>query len=331
MRRFRLSPLRKRVHRVGLWVQLHGLPMGMHPKSRRAIIIAGEEQPRLRELTRRIFGEDVPGQFCPLLRDASLLDRTRSRVALAIPPQQTLIVVTKTHQSFYAPLLAQEPSCGIVVQPYDRGTAVAILYALLRSLIAEPAASVAIFPSNHYVADDGAFMRHVDLAFDGVRARSDLLVLLGITPDAPEVGYSWIEMGERIAQYFQLFRVKRFWQSPSPEVTTRLWRSGCLWNSSVIVCRISTGLDLFMRALPELYGSFLPIKSEIGASSEAQAVERVYADIPSVNLSEELLARSPEQLTVLPVSGVRWSSLEEPERVIAVLRDAGLQPGRDHE
>ena len=95
-----------------------------------------------------------------------------------------------------------------------------------------------------------------------------------------------------------------------------------------MVGRISAALDLFMRALPELYASFVSIKSEIGATSEAQALERAYADIPSVNLSEEVLAHSPEQLTVLPVTGVRWSNLGEPERLIAVLRGTGLQLGR---
>lgn len=324
--RHRLYTFGKQFRRVGRWAALRGLTMGMHSAGRRAIILAGGEGTRLRLLIRRIAGHDVPKQFCPIFGEASMLERTHSRVALAIPPEQTLIVVTKSHESFYAPLLRKVSSCGIVVQPQDRGTAAAILYALFKSLIVAPSASVAIFPSDHYVADDAAFMRHLNLAFDGVRARPDLLVLLGITPNGPEVDYGWIEMGERIAQYFQLFRIKRFWQRPSPELATRLWRSGCLWNSFVMVARISTAMDLLMRALPELYASFVSIKSEIGAASEVQAVERLYAGMPSVNLSEQLLTHSPEQLAVLPVSGVRWSNLGEPDRLIAVLRNVRLGP-----
>jgi mannose-1-phosphate guanylyltransferase len=286
--------------------------MGKHSARQRAIILAGGEETRLKLLIRRIRGQDVPKQFYPIFGNASMLERTRSRIGLAIPPEQTLIVVTKAHERFYAPLLAEVPSSLIAVQPQSRGTAAAILYALLRSLVVAPAASVAIFPSDHYVVDDAAFMRHVDLAFDGVRARPDLLVLLGITPHRPEVDCGWIEMGERIAEYFQLFQIKRFWQKPSPELATRLWRSGCLWNSSVTVGRISTVLDLFMRAVPEVYRSFASIRSEIGAASEPNALERAYANMPIVNLSEEVLAHWTEQLAVLPVSGVRWSNLGEP-------------------
>lgn len=324
MRQNRFSALGSRFRRVSHWAALHGLTMRMHSGGRRAIILAGGEGTRMKQLTRRIAGQDVPKQFCPIFGDMSMLERTRQRVALAIPPEQTLIVLTKTHQSFYAPLLTEVPSYGIIVQPEDRGTAAAILYALLRLLMVEPTASVGIFPSDQCVSDDGAFMRHVDLAFDGVRARPDLLVLLGVTPDGPDIDYDWIEMGERIVQSFQLFRIQRFWRKPSAELATKLWRSGCLWNSFVMVGRISTALELLMKALPDIYASFVPIKSAIGAPSETQALEGAYANMPSVDLSEDVLVRCPERLTVLPVTGVRWSNLEAPDRLVALLR-AGLK------
>jgi mannose-1-phosphate guanylyltransferase len=120
--------------------------MRIDSTERRAIILAGGQGTRLRALIKGILGYDGPKQFCRIVGDASMLERTRKRVALAIPPEQTLIVVTKTHQSFYAPLLAEVPAQRIVEQPQDRGTAAAILYAVLRSLNFTPTASVAIFP-----------------------------------------------------------------------------------------------------------------------------------------------------------------------------------------
>jgi mannose-1-phosphate guanylyltransferase len=309
--------------------RFHGSIMDTHSGGRSAIILAGGHGTRLRSLIQRFFGDDAPKQFCRVLGDTTMLEWTRRRVALAIPPAQTLIIVTKTHQNFYAQMLTEVPSGRIVVQPQDRGTAAAVLYALFRSGDLAPSASVAIFPSDHYVSDDAEFIRHLDLAFDGVRARPDLLILLGVTPDGPEVDYGWIEMGERIAQYFQLFRIGRFWQKPSPELATSLWRSGCLWDSSIVVGRISTILKLLMRALPELYASFTRIKSRLGGSSEMEALESVYANTPSVDLSHEVLVQWPELLTVLPVSGVRWSNLGEPGRLIALLREAGLHDHRE--
>jgi mannose-1-phosphate guanylyltransferase len=306
MLRFPLFGLGNQFRRVSR-AALHRLATGERYTDHRAIILAGGEDVPVK--VQRVSGKEGLKELRPSYNDESVLERTRKRVALAIPPEQTLFVVTKTQERFYAPVLADVPSSSLVVQPQNRGTAAAILYGVLRSLVVAPTASVAIFPSDHYVADDTSFMRHIDLAFDGVEARPDVLVLLGATPDGPRVDYSWIEMGERIAQYFQLFRIKRFWLRPSPEQAARLWRIGCLWNSFVMVARTGTVLDLLMRAQPELYDLFVSIKSEIGAESEAPTVERVYAQAPTVNLSEEMLSPFSEQLTVLPVSGVRWSDL----------------------
>jgi mannose-1-phosphate guanylyltransferase len=36
-------------------------------------------------------------------------------------------------------------------------------------------------------------MKYVDLAFAAVEERPQVIVLLGITPDALETGYGWIE------------------------------------------------------------------------------------------------------------------------------------------
>src|SRR5262249_36128929 len=59
--------------------------------------------------------------------------------------------------------------------------------------------SVAMLPSDHYFSDDEAFARFVQSAFQAVEARPDLVILLGVVPDSVEVGYGWIEVGDRVA------------------------------------------------------------------------------------------------------------------------------------
>lgn len=63
---------------------------------------------------------------------ATLLEQTRSRVALAVSPQSTIIVVTRLHESHYLHLLNGTRRSCVVAQPRNRETARAILYALLR-------------------------------------------------------------------------------------------------------------------------------------------------------------------------------------------------------
>jgi mannose-1-phosphate guanylyltransferase len=104
----------------------------------------------------------------------------------------------RAHERFCAPLLDDIPAPSVLIQPEDRGSATAVFYGALRLLSLSVDAPVAIFPSDHYVADDRAFMAHVNVAVDVVRARPDLLVLVGIAPDTDEVEYQWIEPADVI-------------------------------------------------------------------------------------------------------------------------------------
>jgi mannose-1-phosphate guanylyltransferase len=298
-------------------------------RNRYAIILAGGDGTRLSEVTRRITGEATPKQFCPLIGSASLVEQTRLRVSLAVSERRIFAVVTRTHERHYRDLLNGILPENLVVQPNNRETAPAILYALLRLSKAAPGAHVAVFPSDHFVSDDREFMRHVDLAFDAVGSRPELTVLLGITPHAAEPGYGWIEPGELVVRRAPLFRVRRFWEKPGGDVAGELLRAGCMWNSFVMVARVSTLIGLIMVALPELFASFSKIHDLLGTAQEPGGIERLYERIPSASFSDEVLERYPINLGVLPVHGIEWSDLGEPQRVMAVLSRLGIQPDWD--
>ena len=86
-----------------------------------AVILAGGDGVRLRGLTRGITGDDRPKQFCALVGPDTLLGDTRRRTARAVPGRRTLIVVTKSHERYYRPLLTGVPESSVVVQPENRG------------------------------------------------------------------------------------------------------------------------------------------------------------------------------------------------------------------
>jgi mannose-1-phosphate guanylyltransferase len=295
-------------------------------KGRNAIILAGGEGTRLTELTRRITGERTPKQFCPLIGSTSLIEQTRRRVSLAVGEDRIFAVVTRTHERHYRDLLAEILPENLVIQPENRGTAPAILYGLLRLSKGEPGASVAVFPSDHFVSDDREFMRHVDSAFDAVGLRPEMTALLGITPHAAESGYGWIEPGQVVVRHAPLFRVRRFWEKPGSDLAAELLRAGCLWNSFVMVARVSTLIDLIKVALPELFASFSRIDDLLGTTLETGGIERLYKHISSASFSDEVLQRYPISLGVLPVHGIEWSDLGEPQRVMAMLSRLGIHP-----
>jgi len=61
-------------------------------------------------LTKKIAGDERPKQFCAIVGGETLLAETRRRVSAITSPGQTLIVVTKRHERYYADTFAGVPS-----------------------------------------------------------------------------------------------------------------------------------------------------------------------------------------------------------------------------
>ena len=218
----------------------------------------------------------------------------------------------------------------MAAQPENRGTAPAILYALL-VLAARQAASdtVVFYPSDHFVSDDSAFSGQIEGAFEGTARRPDLVTLLGVAPDRAEPGYGWIEPGEPVAGAPSHRQVRRFWEKPAMADAERFLAQGWLWNSFVMVGRVSTMLALIRLTAPDLHRSFSEVAGTLGTLGETPVVERLYCGLPSVDFSRQVLSVRPDRLAVLSVRGVHWNDLGDPERVLATRRRARTMPVRE--
>jgi mannose-1-phosphate guanylyltransferase len=297
------------------------------PRDVWSLILAGGDGARLGSLTREISGEARPKQFCPLLDGETLLDRTRRRVDLLTRFDRQVVVVSRDHERFYRGLENELAPGRLVEQPSNRGTAPGVLYPLLRIADLAGDVPVAIFPSDHFVSDDIAFVGAVSAAVDAVQTSADLVVLLGVEATSPETGYGWIEYEERCLPGLRepVFPIRRFREKPSPEVAQALLAAGGLWNTFVMIGRPGSFLRLFRAGTPTLLRAFQPVLRALGTPREAAVVERVYAGLPSVDFSDRVLGPSG-RLGVMRLRGVEWSDLGTVERLAATIRRLGAQP-----
>jgi mannose-1-phosphate guanylyltransferase len=292
---------------------------------RAAIILAGGDGKRLGGLTQKIAGFELPKQFCAVLGEMPLLEQTRRRVSQCIHPELISFVLSQDHERFFVPLLADVSAQNLVIQPCNRGTAPAILYSLFRLAELMPDSSVLLMPSDHYIANEGALAKYIQLAFETVEKRPELTMLLGVVPDEPETAYGWIEPGAALKTGpSDVFEVRRFWEKPCPPLAQELFAKGCLWNSFMIVGRLSTLLGLFIIAMPQLYSDFSKIRPTLGTCFEGQAVRRLYECVPATDFSRQIL-EAAVNLAVLPLFGTGWTDLGEPDRVIKTIVSLRIQ------
>src|SRR5580658_8574168 len=126
-----------------------------------AVLLAGGDGTRLRNLTFEIAGDARPKQFCRLWGGKSLLTQTRERLEPLFSRDRMTFVVTRAHEEFYCEDLRRADESRLIAQPQNRGTGIAISTALLRILQWELDPLVAFFPCDHYYSDDDAFARTI--------------------------------------------------------------------------------------------------------------------------------------------------------------------------
>lgn len=293
-----------------------------------AIVLAGGNGSRLRSLTERLFGHDQPKQFCAFYGDQTLLNHTRSRISRTVSAQRTMFSVVSQHERFYRAELADVAPSRIIVQPANKGTTAAIAYSIVRSLSQlahfDEDSLVALFPTDHYYADEESFSGAVRVAFETCRRNFKRLILLGSEANFPEVEYGWIEPGEGFPGFSgELHRVTRFWEKPSRSIARLLQAQGCLWNTFVVIGTARTFLDVLNFAVPDLIEAFEAVGRCDGLDRQERMLNRLYATLPESDFSHQVLKVCTEWLSVLRLGDVGWSDLGTPERVVEAIRVGG--------
>lgn len=299
------------------------------------IVLAAGDGERLRPFIRRLRGDNLPKQYVNFVGTRSMLEHTFRRAEMLIPSERLFTVVSRSHLGHpeVRRQLSSRPGGNVVVQPENKETGPGLLLPLMHLYKRYPNSTVAVFPSDHFIAEESLFMAHVDLAFRVVERYPSYLVLLGMEAKEPEPEYGYIVPGNKVNHLAPLAirEVLGFTEKPTPPVARELIRQGGLWNTLVMVFNVNTLLDFIRRVTPAIYRSFERIYKAIGRPGESEVTQRVYRQMEPVNFSRGLLEpfslSQRSSLLVVPVKGVFWSDLGSEQRIMSVLKKFGSLEG----
>ncbi len=290
------------------------------PSNHVALLLAGGDGMRLRELTQQIAGRPIPKQYCRLLRGASLLEATLLRAELFTTRDRISAVINKDHLPLATEQLKTVPKANIFVQPLNRDTGPGMIFALMHLQQIHNDPIIAVFPTDHYIDNDRAFIRHVQRAVHTVTAMPDKVAILGIAPDRPETGYGYILPAERLEQTDQAFYVESFTEKPDLICAKDIISRGGLWNTFVMVFKLSRMMELLQELVPE------KLEELEGLGRTPERAAEVYRNLDSWNLSTQVLAHIPQHLIMMEVSDVKWSDWGTRESVERTYRALNIVP-----
>ena len=259
----------------------------------------------------------VPKQFWRANGRKSLLESTTDRMAPLAPPSRTVIVVDRTHRDHVTNTMDPARMGEVLFQPEDRGTGAGVLLALMPVLAADPNAIVTITPADHGVLDESEFRRGLLQATRHVRANGGL-VLFGVEPSEPRADFGWITPGARTASP-GFHPITSFVEKPAAAIAERLFATGAVWNTMVVVARASAVRALYSEFLPDLALVFDAAR-RFEEPERGMFLTASYPQLPRCDFSRDILTPARNLSTYVWPASVGWSDLGTPDRLEEWLR-----------
>jgi len=266
------------------------------------VILSGGSGTRLWPVSK----PERPKQLLPLTADETMLQLTavRTRGFDAASIGRPILVSNAAHADIIDEQL-QQSSIGdysVILEPIGRNTAPAIALAALE---AQPDDALLVMPSDHVIADLPAFHEAIARALPLVA--QGWLLTFGITPDGPETGYGYIQMGQACGDMVNA--VVRFVEKPDVANAERMLAEGNhAWNAGIFLFRADAYLAAMEKHQPDMLAAVRTSMEQAkrdGAHIFPDA--KAFHACPSDSVDYAIMERET-QVACVPVS-MGWSDV----------------------
>ncbi len=256
------------------------------------VVLSGGSGTRLWPLSR----EKYPKQLLSLIGDDSLLQATVRRVqgTPGIELTQAMVVCNEEYRFVIAEQLRLMGQTGtIVLEPFGRNTAPALTLAALSAQTNQDDPVLLVMPADHVITDVAAFQKVVSQG--ATLAANGAVVTFGITPDAPETGYGYIQSGISYdnVDTAEARHIARFVEKPDLATAQSYLADGSyLWNSGLFMMRASVWLSAMGVCRPDILAACQAAWEQGKTDSEFVRVDKdAFAQCPSDSIDYAVMER----------------------------------------
>ncbi len=272
------------------------------------VILSGGSGTRLWPLSRAMY----PKQFIRFFngQESSFLGAALKRLPQSAGFQRPILLCNNDHRFLVREELERagiEPRA-IVLEPIARNTAPAIAVAALLALKDDPAAILAVMPSDHVIKDEARFAAAIQKAAEV--AQTGKLVLFGITPTEAHTGYGYIKKGAPLPGFDgAAFSVEKFAEKPDRATAEQYLAGGShLWNSGIFVLHAKTYLDEIERYEPKILEA---ARAALDHASDDLGFLRLdkagFATSPNISIDYAVMEKTGKA-AILPID-VGWNDV----------------------
>jgi len=254
-----------------------------------AVILAGGKGERFWPRSRATR----PKQLLTLVGKRNLLEATLERIRPLAGRKQCLVVTGKDLSGLILKACKRLSRSQILAEPCGMNTAPAVGLAAAYLAGKDPKAMMIVLPADHHIPEEGPFIDTLKVALS--LAERDLLVTIGISPQRPETGYGYIQLGEGIFKRngITAHKVQSFKEKPDHETAQRFLAAGnYLWNGGIFVWKAQAILDAIGELLPGLAEGLAQVQGHWGKPSQAQAIAKAYRKAEKISIDYGVMEKA---------------------------------------
>ncbi|HMD21317.1 MAG TPA: mannose-1-phosphate guanylyltransferase [Alloacidobacterium sp.] len=249
----------------------------------RPIILAGGSGTRFWPRSRRARAKQV----LALDGERTMIQRTVDRLQPLAERDDFWVITNDLLSPTICGQLDVVPEEQIVCEPAARNTAPAAGLAAFLIEKTNPDAVLGIFPADHVISDEAAFLAVLEHAIK-IAAAGENMVVLGVTPTRPETGYGYIETGSALDD--GSLRVRRFTEKPNQERAEEFVAAGNYhWNSGIFVWSARTLANAIREHLSETAPILQEIAGAYGTPEFRSVFERLYPQCENISVDYAVL------------------------------------------